>query len=631
MADFPLSPQQLDVYMDQSIHEGVPLYNIGCYLDIKGTLDFPALQKAVQLAFDRQEVLRVAFERDEETAAVTQRVQERFVYELPLIDLSDRSDAQAQASSQLRERFLTPFDTRVSPLCDFALIRITESRHYFLARVHHLIADGHGVQQLLVFIQETYNGLLKHDTELPLAPSYFDFVRKQQAYLASKHFEADRRYWQQRFPKIPPVLFPPKSRSHAQVRQGDTHRVVWTIPRGDYNAMKRVVAGMGLSEVHFLLAIISLTCFRLLDQPSVCIGVPVRNRIGAQEKATVGMFASMLPLVVDCTFDQPFSMLMAAIAARLRSDYRHQNFPISEIHRGLNLASGGRARIYDLMFSLVHFEADGALRGARYDVFPLFSGLANTALMIYMVDHSEEASVQAELVFNPDALQRADVQNIRDRLALAFTQALQRPELPLGEFSLLTTNEQERILQDFGRGPMLSPDPRLIPERVAAHAVSQPEALAVVYENENLTFGMLARRVNSLAQALRALGVGPDVLVGLHVHRGLDMIVGILGILTAGGAFVPLDPAQPAARLSMLLDEARPPVVLCEVPGAMANLVPNGTRILSFDDLDAVDGLNADASISAPAPSPSDLAYLLYTSGSTGTPKGVLIEHRDRK
>uniref|UniRef100_E6PT23 Putative AMP-dependent synthetase / ligase n=1 Tax=mine drainage metagenome TaxID=410659 RepID=E6PT23_9ZZZZ len=628
MSDFPLTPQQLDIYTDQSIHEGRPLYNIGCYLDIDGPLDHPALQEAIQLAFDRHDVLRVAFARHDATGLITQRVHGRFDYTLPLIDLSGQADAIAQARRLLRERFLEPFDLRVSPLCSFALIRTAETRHFFLARCHHLVVDGHGLHLLLRSIRETYNCLLTRHDPPAASPSYFEYVQKQQAYLDSERFKADRRYWQQRFPQIPPALFPPKSPAGTEMQQATQHPVIWTIGRAHYNAMKRLAMDMGLSQAHFLLALLGLACFRTLEQTSICIGVPVHNRIGAQDKSTLGMFASMLPLVVDCDLDQPFATLMAAIAADLRSDYRHQNFPVSEIHRDLNLASSGRARIYDLMFSLEPFDADGVLHGASYTATPLHNGLAKTPLMIYVRDYHQEADVHVELNFNPDALDRSDAEHIRDRLALLFTQALQRPDLPLEAFSLFMAGEQDRILDDFGRGPVLLPNPALIHERFAAHAIRQPEALAVVYEDQRLTFGELARRVTALAQALRTLGVGPGVLVGLHVSRGPDMIAGLLGILAAGGAFVPLDPAQPAGRLSAILDDARPPVVLSDFAPSMTHLVAKGTRIVGFDALGATDAPYPDAAPSTPAPAPHDLAYLLYTSGSTGTPKGVLIEHR---
>ena len=628
MPDFPLTPQQLDIDTDQSIHEGSPLYNIGCYLDINGPLEHAALQAAIQLAFDRHDVLRLAFARDAAAGRVTQRVGERFDFTLPLIDLADQADAVAQANRLLRERFLEPFDLRVSPLCSFTLIRIAENRHFILVRCHHLVVDGYGVHLLLRFIRESYNALLTRHDPPAASPSYFVYVQKQQAYLESERFKADRRYWQQRFAQLPPALFAPTSPAGTEMRQATQHLVIWTIQRAHHNAMKRLTMDMGLSPAHFLLALLGLACSRLLEQTSICIGVPVHNRIGAQEKSTIGMFASMLPLVVDCDLDQPFATLMATLAADLRSDYRHQNFPVSEIHRDLNLASSGRTRIYDISLSVETFDEDGRLHGASYTTIPLHNGLVKTPLMIYVRDFHQDADVDVELHFNPDALDRSDAEHLRDRLALLFPQALQRPDLPLEAFSLFMAGERDRILDDFGRGPALLPDPVLIHQRFAAQASRQPEAVAVVYEDQRLTFGELARRMNVLARALGALGVGPGVLVGLHVNRGPDMIAGLLGILAAGGAFVPLDPTLPDGRLCAILDDARPPVVLSDFAASITRLVASGTRILGLDALDTADVPDPHAAAPAPAPGPKDLAYLLYTSGSTGKPKGVLIEHR---
>ncbi len=628
MSDFPLTPQQLDIYADQSIHEGSPLYNIGCYLDIDGPLDHPTLQAAIQLAFDCHDVLRLAFARHDATGLITQHVCERFVLTLPLIDLSDQADAMTQARRLLRERFLEPFDLRVSPLCSFTLMRIAQTRHVLLARCHHLVVDGHGLHLLLRHIRQTYNGLLAGLDPPAATPPYVEYVHKQQSYLHSARFEADRRYWQQRFPHIPPALFPLPSTAGTETRGATQHQVIWTIRRTDYDAMHRLAMDLGASQTHFLLALLGLACFRLLEQASICIGVPVHNRIGAQEKATIGMFASMLPLRINCEPVQSFASLMAAIAADLRNDYRHQNFPVSEIHRDLNLASSGRARIYDLMFSLEPFDEDGVLHGASYATIPLHNGLAKTPLMIYVRDYHRDADVDVELNFNPDALDRSDAEHIRDRLALLFPQALQCPDLSLGAFSLVMAGEDDRILDDFGRGPVLVPNPVLIHERFAALASRQPEALAVVYEDQRLTFGELVRRMNAMAQALRTLGVGPGVLVGLHASRGPDMIAGLLGILAAGGAFVPLDPAQPAGRLAAILDDARPLVVLSDFAASITHLVASGARILDLDALGTSDAPDPDTAAPAPAPGPQDLAYLLYTSGSTGKPKGVLIEHR---
>lgn len=610
---FELSSQQIDIYVDQMIRGTTPIYNIGVGLRIEGPLDVDALRAAVQCVVVDHRVLRSVFEQRGDT--VVARVLEPRQVALPLEDMPPVSDAE-----QMRAVLLQPYDLSAGPLYRFALFRAGEQQHLLFVGSHHMIQDGYGTWILAQHLATTYEALLAGEPPPTPLPDYFDFVSRQRQYRQSPRFTADEAFWRAEFADLPPALF---SQPACATQASDVApQVAWILHRATYDRIHAQTA-------HALLTVITTYFARTRNMRRITVGVPVHSRMTRDDRSCPGPFASMLPVTMDYDGARTFEEAMDATWAALWRLYRHQNYPLSAIHRLHDFTTGQRARLFDVMLSVEEFPHPGRMGSTHHTAIPVFHGQSQVPLTINVRRYTEGGDAEIDLNYNPAFLTHTEATRMAGQMDAVLKELLASPKRPLRSFDMADTRERMQILSDFCAGAALPADPAAstpIHARFVDLAAHDPERTAVLYDDGMLSFGEVAARSARIAAHLRAAGVGPETLVGLHVERGLDMIPALLGILRAGGAFVPLDPATPDARLNTIITDARPALILTHfAPLASATE-------LGIPSLDVQALLHAvpspDAGVDAPC-APDQLAYVLYTSGSTGTPKGVMVEHRN--
>ncbi|MDB5766450.1 MAG: Amino acid adenylation, partial [Collimonas fungivorans] len=629
---YPLSSTQQAVWLDQLLAPDLPCYNIGTAVQVDGLHDVDRFEAAVRYVAETNEALRIVLEQDQ--AGCMQRFATDGRPSLQRFDFSSHNNPQEQAWSHIRKIFGTPFELYGGRLWTMQWLQAGPGRAYWLLCFHHLVADGMSISLVGNAVVEAYNRLLRGE---PLAAdgeaaSYSDFLAKDSEYLSSLRFAKDREFWLGRFASLPEPLF-----EGASGRRGRSDRlfgqVVWQLERQAFLRLNRVAAAQGGSSTHFLLAALAVYFSRFFNRrDEVVIGMPVHNRTGPLQRRTVGMFSAAIPVGVAVDLEQSFTSLLQEIAAELKRCYRHQRFPLAEIHRHLLAGATDRRGLFDLSLSIEGFQGDLAFEDeVSTAVFPLHNGYERQPLAIYVRDYEQDKPVHIEFNFDPDVLAPEEVRNHVKRIERLVLAAIDAPDMKVADLPLLDEAERSRLLHAFNQPQLATAANTLIHELFEQQVLRDPDATAVEYDGRQLSYQELNQSANQLAHHLRGLGLRPDDLVAICMERGLEMVVAILATLKAGAAYVPLDPVYPPERLAHMLQDSAPLALLTQASLAGQIEAPQDCALLVVDAVPWTQSAWANASTGNPDACQDDshLAYVIYTSGSTGAPKGVMVEHRN--
>ncbi|PIK79665.1 MULTISPECIES: non-ribosomal peptide synthetase [unclassified Pseudomonas] len=622
---FALTVAQRDIWLDQIGHGDSPLYNIGAYVEFDGGLDVPRLRQALAHLVALHEGLRTVLLAPEGQGGVPRQCfAETLTVALAEHDLRGVEDPMAAARSLLDSFMQKPFAPGAGALWGTQLIRLGEQRYLLALQAHHLILDGWGVDLWFKCIADYY-GLLGQGAPLPeSAPGYREFVEDDSQYQASARHARDRDYWLGKYQQLPDALLAPRERG--RLSAGEPSAAL-ELPFDSQLLARMNALGSELqaSAFHVLLAAMHVCCTRTWQRDQWVVGVPVRNRASARFKSTLGLFTQVSALRMDFGRSQSFAELVRSIRDALKQDFRHQRYALSELNRTLGALREERPQLFELMVS---YEEDGnALRfgGACGHTVMICNSHEPTPLSLHLRSNLHSGKAHLHLVHNLAWFSKDEVAALAERLLHVLRQGLEQPALSAADFDLITAAEQ-RQLQHWHQAAIAQGQPELlIHRRIEAQARRRPAALAAVHGGQRLSYGELNGLANQLARRLIGLGAGPDLRIAVVAQRGLDTLVGLLAVLKAGAAYVPIDPAHPQERLAYLLEDSAPCVVLTHSRFS-ARLPAHGLPQIELDRC-TWQAPSAEAP-AVPQLAAGNLVYVIYTSGSTGLPKGVMVEHR---
>jgi arthrofactin-type cyclic lipopeptide synthetase A len=622
---FALTVAQRDIWLDQIGHGDSPLYNIGAYVEIDGAMDVPRLRRALAHLVALHEGLRtVLVEPAGQGGVPRQYFAQTLTVDLAEHDLRAAPSPMAAARALLGSCMQKPFVLGVGPLWGTQLIRLGEQRYLFALQAHHLVLDGWGVDLWFKQVADYY-GLLGQGTSLPdSAPGYREFIEDDSQYQASARHGRDRDYWLGKYQQLPDALLAPRERG--RVAAGEPSATL-DLPFDSQLLARMNAMGSELqaSAFHVLLAAMHVCCTRTWQRDQWVVGVPVRNRGNARFKSTLGLFTQVSALRMDFGRHGSFAELVRSIRDALKQDFRHQRFALSELNRTLGALREERPQLFELMVS---YEEDGnELRfgDACGHTVMTCNSHEPTPLSLHLRSNPHSGKARLHLVHNLAWFSKDEVAALAERLLQVLQQGLARPGLSVAGFDLVTAAEQQQLQHWNQAAITLGQQEPLIHRRIEAQARRQPGALAALHAGQRLSYGELNGRANQLARRLIDLGAGPDQRIAVVAQRGLDTLVGLLAVLKAGAAYVPIDPAHPQERLAYLLEDSAPCAVLTH--SRFSACLP--AHDLPQLELDRCTWQAASAEAPAVAHlAPNHLVYVIYTSGSTGLPKGVMVEHR---
>jgi len=622
---FPLSFAQESLWFLEQMAPGNPVYNIPEGWRLQGRLNVAALERNLTEIFRRHETLRTVFGENE--GKPVQIIKAPQPFRLPLIDLQERGDKEAELQRFLAEEACRAFDFRRGPLARFHLLRMAAEEHVLLLNLHHIISDAWSLDVLLRELAELYGAEVTGGSsalcELPI--QFADFAVWQRQAL-EENLPRELGYWEKQLQGLEPQLALPTdhSRPASQSYRGATQFFAWD--KGLTEGLKELSRREGVTLFMTLLAGFQTLLQRYTRQDDIVVGSPTAGRDRVETEGLIGMLVNTLPLRTDLSGDPAFVELLKRVREVTLNAYAHKEMPLEKL---VNALQPNRDLSYHPLFQVVFGLQTSSteawtLPGLTAKRIELDSGTAKFDWTLLLTETGE--GLRGRFEYNTDLFDSGAVSRLVHQFELLLKGIIAAPGRRLSEFSLLDSAEREQLLAGWNQTVTAYERDQCVHEIFEAQAAKTPDSVALVFEKRQMTYGELERRANQLAEELQRRGAGPDVLVGLCVERSFEMIVGMLAILKAGGAYVPLDPMYPRERLAFMLEDARIGLLLTREK-LRESLPKSGAQILYVEAF-AKEAGAATVPRAAARSTAANLAYVVYTSGSTGTPKGTMIPHR---
>ncbi|AFZ17945.1 non-ribosomal peptide synthetase [Allocoleopsis franciscana] len=634
----PLSfAQQRLWFLDQLVPNNA-FYNTPAAVRLSGSLNLAALEETFNEIVRRHEALRTTFVTVE--GQPVQAIAPTLTLSLPVIDLrshpqTERENEVGRLTTQAAQR---PFDLSKTPLLRVTVLQLDEAEYVLLIILHHIVSDGWSMGVLIREIAALYSAISSQQpSSLPPLPiQYADFAYWQRECLQGEVLATQLAYWRQQLDGISVLNMPSdRPKPAVQTYQGATQFL--QLPKSLSEALEALSQREGATLFMTLLAAFQTLLYRYTQQEDIVVGSPIANRNRSEIEGLIGFFVNSLVLRTDLSGNPTFRELLSRVREVALGAYAHQDLPfeklVEELHpeRSLNQnplfqvvfalqnAPMETLELPELTLSPLEFVDTGT---TRFDLeFHLWERKPNQGL-----EANRSEGISGFVVYSTDLFDAATITRMLDHFQKLLEGIVANPEQRLADLPLLKEAERHQLLVEWNNTQIEYTKDRCVHQLFEAQVEKTPDAVALIFENQEITYGELNRRSNQLAHYLRKQGVGEEVLVGLCLERSPEMVVGMLGILKAGGAYLPLDPSYPAERLSVMLEEAQVPVLLTQQQW-VERIGKNQPQVICFDtDGETIARKNADNLIHHVTL--NNLVYVIYTSGTTGKPKAVQIEHR---
>ncbi|QDY37991.1 non-ribosomal peptide synthetase [Pseudomonas putida] len=599
-------------------------YNISMAVRFKGALDGDLLQRSLEDLVRRHESLRTAFAQDADQPV--QIVDPRVRVEIVREPLAEAGDFAERLKRRIEAEAGQPFDLGQAPLWRVRLLQVDEADHVLILVMHHIVSDGWSMPILLDEWIRSYEGLrLGQPASLPALPiQYADYAIWQRQCLEAGELERQLAYWEAELGGEQPVLELPTDhpRPALQSRAGaslDIH-----LDDALCAALKQLAQDQGVTLFMLLLASYQTLLHRYSGQNDIRVGIPTANRNRMETEGLIGFFVNTQVLKAEFDLGTTFTDLLEQVQRRVAGAQAHQDLPFEQLVEALQPErSLSHSPLFQVMYNH-QTEVRGQARqlpGLTVETLDWERRTAQFDLTLETVEHA--AGIAVTLTYATALFDEATIAQLAGHWQGLLAAIVAQPQQRIAELPLLNATQQQQVLHDWNRTQADYPVEQCLQQLIEAQVTATPDAPALVFADQALSYGQLNRRANQLAHKLREQGVGPDVLVGIAAERSVDMVIGLLGILKAGGAYVPLDPEYPAERLAYMMQDSGIGLLLTQAHLLAQLPVPEGVQPLLLEPLAGYSEANL-----VHHTCPGNLAYVIYTSGSTGRPKGAGNSHR---
>ncbi|MBD2435880.1 non-ribosomal peptide synthetase [Nostoc sp. FACHB-110] len=619
----PLSFSQQGLWFIHQLAPDTPAYNIPIVINLTGQVNIAALTQSLQEIIQRHEILRTNFVLVD--GKPVQIIHPTVDFHLPVEDLRNLPDAKEGITQEIAQH---QFDLSSQMLVRGLLLRLTDDEYQLLMTLHHIVADGWSIGVFMRELAAFYEAYAHQKPSLlPQLPvQYVDFVHWQRQNLHPERIQTLLAYWKQRLGSQLPILNLPCDYPRSPVQTFKGAKVQISLSQQLTDSLKQLSHQENATLFMTLLAAFKTLLYRYTGQTDILVGSPVAHRNSVEVESLMGLFVNVLVLRTDLSKQPSFKELLAKVKSTALEAYIHQDLPFDKLVEELQPERHlSHNPLFQVMFALQNVPipnpelSDISLSFCEGD-----SGSAKFDLSLFIEDKAQ--GLVATLEYNTHLFKTATIHRMLGHFQTLLESIVTEPETVIAELPLLTTGEKHQLLVEWNDTQTNYPQNQCIHQLFAAQVTRTPNDIALIFNNQTLTYQELNESANKVAHYLQTLGVKPDVLVGICLERSFEMVIGILAIIKAGGAYVPLDPTYPQERLAFMLADAQVSVLLTQ-PHLRQQLPTNQAQIVCLDkalqEFAAYSGENPNSEVTA-----ENLAYVIYTSGSTGKPKGAMNTHK---
>jgi len=622
----PLSFSQQRMWFVQQLAPEATAYNLLFVSRQRGALKIPILREVIDLLSRRHESFRTTFAMT--GAGLVQRIARWQSPHLVEIDLRrlPKEQREQEARRLAQEEGARPFDLERGPLARISVVTLDQDDHLLLLNLHHIVGDQWSFGILGRDFAAYYNALSQDlpVPESPLPVQYADYAVWQRRCLTDETLKGQEDYWVRTLAELQ-VLYLPTDfpRPTTQTFRGAFCSVEF--PQHLIEKLKEFSADHHVTSFMTMLACFHLLLSRYSGQTDVAVGSPIANRTQTTMEQLIGTFVNTLVLRLDVSGNPTFSQLVERVKEVALGAFANQDYPFDRLVDTLQVVRDpSMAPLIQVLFNMVNAPiGDIQLFGLKWEPFEVDPGTAQFDLSLTV---ELDVAKKAYLTFNTDLFRRETAERFLRHYVTLLQNALTDPAARLSQIAMLSKTERMRLLEDFNRTAAEYPSTQCFPELFEAQVQQTPDAIALSAEGRTITYRALNARANRTARFLRRMGVGPQTVVGLCLERSIELVTALLGILKAGGTYVPLDPHYPRDRVRFMVEDSGASLVVT-MAGLEDRFIGLSCQIINVDQEEECLLRETDHDLPAAATA-QDLAYILYTSGSTGQPKGVEIRHR---
>ncbi len=629
----PLSNAQQRLWFMHQLAPNSAFYNVPVATRLNGKINIPALQKTLDEIVRRHEVLRTYFPAPD--GAPVQVVSDQAHVPLRIVDISSHpvSTRRSEAQRLADEEAATPFDLATGPVIRAMLVTLEDAEHWLVMTLHHIVADGWSMSVLSQEMKALY-GAFSVGLPSPLPPlplQYADFAIWQRDWLRGDSIDAQVAYWSKQLANLPVVpLMTDRPRASSPDFRGGFHR--FSIPDGIASALRDLASDQNATLFMSLLAAFNVLLLRYTSQEDVVVGAPIANRSRKELEPLIGFFVNTLVLRTDLSGNPSFRTVIERTRRVALEAYDHQDVPFERLVEVLQPERDiSRNPLFQIGFVLQNAWTGSTTSEMEPDIHrepDVTRGTSIFDLAIHLWERGQ--GIGGGIEFSTALFDDTTIARLSEHFLTLLEGAVLYSDTPVAELPLMRSSESHRVVVSWNRTQAPYADDACFHQLVEAWATKTPDAPALAFTNRVVTYAEMNQRANGVAHRLRRLGIGNGSLVLLCIERSIEMVIGLLGIMKAGAAYVPLDPDYPTERLRFTAGDTGARVLLSTrdfVHGEGGTALDGtGVTLVALDEED--DDLGETPITGDVAADPDDLAYVIYTSGSTGKPKGVLVTHR---